>query len=168
VDSCDFPCDTDFDVYRTRQSVNAMDEAADSKNGLTRILSRRRRHRKDRGSSSNSIVSTGTESDGHRGVRDAIEGAIEKLKTTPTDEHHADSKGLKKLMHRRRTKHEREEEERARIAAAARGRSIAERGTLENESIASVDESEGLAVDSSRNWSGDGSSLLTYESESES
>lgn len=149
-----------------------MDEATDSKNGLSRILSRRRRHKKDRGSSSNSIVSTGTESDGHRGVREAIEGAIEKLKTTPTNEH-ADGKGLKKLMHkgmgshRRRTKHEREEEERARIAAAARGRSIAERGTLENESSASVNESEGLGVNS-RNWSGDGSSLLTYDSEPDS
>jgi len=150
-----------------------MDEASESKNGLSRILSRRRQQRKDRDSSSNSIVSTGTESDGHRGVREAIEGAIEKLKTSPTDEH-SDVNGLKKLMHkgishRRRTKHEREEEERASKAAAARGRSIAERGTLENESsIAESDivGSEELAVN--RSWSGDGSSLLTYDSEPES
>jgi hypothetical protein len=145
-----------------------MEEAAESKNGLSRILSRRRRHRKDRDSSSNSIVSTGTESDGHHGVRDAIEGAIEKLKATPTDERQ-DAHGLKKLVskgmgsHRRRTKLEREEEEHAR-RAASRGRSVAERGTLENES--STNEGGALAVN--RSWSGDGSSLLTYDSEPDS
>lgn len=150
-----------------------MDEASESKNGLSRILSRRRRHRKDRDSSSNSIISTGTESDGHRGTREAIEGAIERLKASSTDDH--DGKGLKKLMHRRRSRHEREEEERARLEAAARGRDIAERGTLENESSANeygIDgegegEGENLAIND-RSWSGDGSSLLTYDSEPES
>ena len=138
-----------------------MEEASASKNGLSRILSRRQRHRKDRDSSPNSIVSTGTESDGHRGVRDAIEGAIEKLKSSPTDER-GDAIGLKKLVHkgieshRLRSKLEREEERVER--AAARGRSIAERGTLENES-SSLNESGELAVHGS--WSGDGSSLAS-------
>ena len=146
-----------------------MEEGSESKNGLSRILSRRRRHRKDQDSSSNSIVSTGTESDGHRGVRDAIEGAIEKLKSSPTDER-GEANGLKKLVHkgmgsrRRQSKLEREEEERVK-RAAARGRSVAERGTLENES-SSLNENGGLAVNHS--WSGDGSSLLTYDSDPDS
>ena len=114
-------------------------------------------------------MSTGTESDGHHGVRDAIEGAIEKLKSSPTDER-GEVNGLKKLVHkgmgsrRRRSKLEREEEERVKMAAA-RGRSVAERGTLENES-SSLNENGGLAVN--RSWSGDGSSLLTYDSDPDS
>jgi hypothetical protein len=144
-----------------------MEEASEvsSKNGLTRILSKtRRRQKKDRDSSSNSIISTGTESDGHRGVRVAIEGAIEKLKNSPAPDEHGDANGFKKLVHRgigshrRRSRVEREEEERVK-EEAARGRTVAERGTLENES-------SGLVFNKS--WSGDGSSLLTYDSEPDS
>lgn len=150
-----------------------MEDPSDSRNGLSRILSRtRRRHRKDADSSSNSVVSTGTaESDGHRGVRDAIEGAIDRLKATPDVDEHSDSRGLKKLAHkgigsrRRRTKLEEEEEEedRAQRQAAARGKSIAERGTLENEGSVDDGSSNGLTIN--HTWSGDGSSLLTYDSE---
>jgi hypothetical protein len=148
-----------------------MEDASESRNGLSRVLSRtRRRHRKNADSSSNSVVSTGTvESDGHRGVRDAIEGAIERLKAAPGVDEHSDSHGLKKLAHkgigsrRRRTKLEEEEEERAQRQAAARGKSIAERGTLENEGSVDNGSSSGLAVN--HTWSGDGSSLLTYDSE---
>jgi hypothetical protein len=144
-----------------------MEEASEvsSKNGLTRILSKtHRRQKKDRDSSSNSIISTGTESDGHRGVRVAIEGAIEKLKNSPAPDEHGDANGFKKLVHRgigshrRRSRVEREEEERMK-EEAARGRTVAERGTLENES-------SGLVFNKS--WSGDGSSLLTYDSEPDS
>ena len=143
-----------------------MEEASEvsSKNGLTRILSKTRRRQKDRDSSSNSIISTGTESDGHRGVRVAIEGAIEKLKNSPAPDEHGDANGFKKLVHRgigshrRRSRVEREEEERVK-EEAARGRTVAERGTLENES-------SGLVFNKS--WSGDGSSLLTYDSEPDS
>jgi hypothetical protein len=144
-----------------------MEEASEvsSKNGLTRILSKtHRRQKKDRDSSSNSIISTGTESDGHRGVRVAIEGAIEKLKNSPAPDEHGDANGFKKLVHRgigshrRRSRVEREEEERVK-EEAARGRTVAERGTLENES-------SGLVFNKS--WSGDGSSLLTYDSEPDS
>jgi hypothetical protein len=145
-----------------------MEEASEvsSKNGLSRILSKnRRRQKKDRDSSSNSIISTGTESDGHRGVRVAIEGAIEKLKNSPAPDEHGDANGFKKLVHkgmvshrRRRSKVEREEEERLK-EEAARGRTVADRGTLENES-------SGLVLNKS--WSGDGSSLLTYDSEPDS
>lgn len=145
-----------------------MEEASDTKNGLSHILSRRRRQKKDRDSSSNSIVSTGTESDGHRGVRDAIEGAIEKLKS---DEHgEGTGNGLKKLMHkgmgshRRRTRLEKEEDERDR-RAAARGRNVAERGTLENESSSDLGRLDSERLAASRSWSGDGSSMLTYDSE---
>jgi hypothetical protein len=144
-----------------------MEEASEvsSKNGLTRILSKtHRQQKKDRDSSSNSIISTGTESDGHRGVRVAIEGAIEKLKNSPAPDEHGDANGFKKLVHRgigshrRRSRVEREEEERVK-EEAARGRTVAERGTLENES-------SGLVFNKS--WSGDGSSLLTYDSEPDS
>lgn len=143
-----------------------MDEASESssKNSLSRILTTRRRHKKDRDSSSNSIISTGTESDDHRSAREAIEGAIEKLKGSPAVDEPTDANGLKRLVHkgigsrRRRSRLEKEEEERV-LLEAARGKSVAERGTLENDSAA------GLSI--SRSGSGDGSSLLTYDSETE-
>lgn len=148
-----------------------MEEASEPRNGLSRILSRsRRRHRKDAGSSSNSIVSTGTtESEGHRGVRDAIEGAIEKLRTTPGVDDQDDGRGLRKMVHRgmgsrrRRTKLGEDDDEHAQSLAAARGKNIAERGTLENEGSVDNGSNSGLAVNHS--WSEDGSSLLTYDSE---
>jgi hypothetical protein len=130
------------------------------------MLSRSRRHRKNRISASDSLLSTGTESDGRHGVRDSIEGAIERLKShshTNLDDDEAGNGG-KQHGHRglrgrrRRRKHEKEEEART-SAEAARGRSIAERGTLED---------NGSKISVTRSWSGDGSSLLTYDSETES
>ena len=73
------------------------------------------------------------------------------------------SNGIKKLVpkalgsKRRRKKQEKEEEERA-SEEAARGRSVAERGTLENDAGSFED----------RNRSRDGSSLITYDSDIES
>ena len=89
-----------------------------------------------------------------------MESVIEKTKGIDED---GESNGLKKLVPkglgstRRRKKQEREDEQRA-SEEAARGRSIAERGTLENDAGSFIE----------RNRSRDGSSLITYDSDTES
>ena len=146
-------------------STVKMDEPSESptRNSLTNILSKTRRRRpKNQDSAAESIASTGTESDSH-GIRESLENAIEKLKAHNGIDEDREAHGIKKLAargigsKRRRKKQEQEDEERA-SEEAARGRTVAERGTLENDSRRSF----------SRNWSGDGSSLLTYDSETES
>lgn len=122
------------------------------------MWSKTRKDKKTRDSASNSLKSTDSE---HRlSVRGSLESAIDKIKGEDED---GDSNGLKKLVpkglgsKRRRKKQEREEEQRA-SEEAARGRSVAERGTLENDA-GSFEE---------RNRSRDGSSLITYDSDTES
>ena len=91
-----------------------------------------------------------------------MESAIDKIKVT--EEEDGDSNGLMKLVpkglgsKRRRKKQEKEDEQRA-SEEAARGRSVAERGTLENDA---------RSFEDSRNRSRDGSSLITYDSDIES
>ena len=127
-----------------------------TRNGLVHIFSKtRNRDRKRRDSASNSIKSTGTESDGLHGVRRSVEDAIDKIKGNHGSDDEGDSgiKKLKRIASRRRRKQEREEEQRA-SEEAERGRTVAERGTLENNvpSFKRID-------------SGDGSSLITYDSD---
>ena len=130
-----------------------------SRNGLSHIWSKtRNRDKKNRDSASNSVKST--DSENRLSVRESLESAIDKIKG---DDEDGDSNGFKKLVpkglgsKRRRKKQEQEEEQRA-TEEAARGRSIAERGTLENDA-GSFEE---------RNRSRDGSSLITYDSDTES
>jgi hypothetical protein len=129
-----------------------------SRNGLSHIWSKTRKSRKNGDSASDSIKST--DSDNHLSVRESIESAIDKTKG---EDEGGDSNGLKKLVpksigsKRRRKRQEKEEEQRA-SEEAARGRSVAERGTLENDA-GSFEE---------RNRSRDGSSLITYDSDTES
>lgn len=141
-------------------------EASPSRgHGLSHILSKgRNRSSKTSTSASNSIIST--ESDQHHGMRASIEGAIEKLKGHEQAGHHddendEDTNKLEKLLpkaiktKRRKKRQEKEDEDRA-SEEAARGRSIAERGTLENDNV------------SHSTIEGDGSSLITYDSDEES
>jgi hypothetical protein len=130
-----------------------------SRNGLSHIFSKtRNRDKKNRDSASNSLKST--DSENHLSNRGSVESVIEKIKGTDED---GDSNGLKKLVPkglgsaRRRKKQEREDEQRA-SEEAARGRSVAERGTLENDAGSFIE----------RNRSRDGSSLITYDSDTES
>ena len=130
-----------------------------SRNGLSHIWSKtRNRDKKNRDSASNSVKSTDSET--HLGVRGSVESAIDKIKGAEED---GDSNGIKKFVpkslgsKRRRKKQEKEDEERA-SEEVARGRSVAERGTLENDS-GSFEE---------RNQSRDGSSLITDDSDTES
>lgn len=99
-------------------------------------------------------------------MKASIEGAIEKLKGHEiAQDHNADDDGdsnkLERLLpkaiqtKRRKKRQEKEEEERA-SEEAARGRSIAERGTLENDYA------------SRSTLEGDASSLITYDSDGES
>lgn len=98
-------------------------------------------------------------SDDGNGLRASVEDAIDKIK--PSTEDDGESNGIKKLVpkgigsKRRRKKQEQEEEQRA-SEEAARGRSVADRGTLQNDD------------GSNTNGSADGSSLITYDSEPES
>ena len=130
-----------------------------SRNGLAHIWSKTRKDKKNRDSASNSLKSG--ESENHLSVRGSVESAIDKIKSTDED---GDFNGLKKLVpkslgsKRRRKKQEKEDEQRA-SEEVARGRSVAERGTLENDAGSFEDE---------RNRSRDGSSLITYDSDTES
>lgn len=123
------------------------------------------RSKKKRDSASNSIKSTTTtESDSVHGVLDSLKSKLHIDHSSDHIDGNSDPNGLKKLVpttigsKRRRRKQEAEEEERIR-EEAARGRDIADRGTLENDSRNPLPRS-----DSGHS----GSSLITYESDIES
>lgn len=129
-------------------------------NGLSGVLSKARRGRNKKTADTSSLVSNG--SDGSHGIREKREGAIDKLRSQDGSEDDDDESGrLSKLIPkgigsmRRRKKEEKESEIRA-SEEAARGRSVAERGTLENDNRGYPTTADG-----------DGSSLITYESENE-
>lgn len=130
-----------------------------SRNGLSHIWSKTRKEKKGRDSASNSLKST--DSENHLSLRESVGSTIDKI-NGGTDED-GDTNALKKLVtkgitsKRRREKQEQEDAQRA-SEEAARGRSIAERGTLENDA--------GILED--RNRSRDGSSIITYDSDTES
>jgi hypothetical protein len=132
-----------------------MSERSVSPSKVTKILAKTRsRNRKNGDSATNSLHSENN--DGH-GLRAKLESTIEKLK----GDHESDEEGhggIKKLVpkalisRRRRKQQEDEARENEEAAAeAARGRSVAERGTLRNDSF------------TPSNGSADTSSLLTYE-----
>jgi hypothetical protein len=134
-------------------------ESPTRSNSISTILSKTRLSKKSKGSASNSTKSS--ESDGNGGVRASLEGAMEKLKGRGGIGEDGDSNGLNILLpktivsKRRRKKQEKEEEELA-SEEAARGRNVAERGTLQNDARSFVNGSE------------DNSSLMTYDSDTES
>jgi hypothetical protein len=139
-----------------------MTERSDSptRNGLAQIFSKaRNRDKRGKDSAGNSIKST----DDGSGLRGSVEDTVEKMKgsTGTSTEDDGESNGIKKLVpmaigSKRRKKKEREEEEQRASAEVARGRSVANRGTLRNDAGSPVNES------------GDGSSLITYDSDTES
>ncbi|KAH7317936.1 hypothetical protein BKA65DRAFT_410242 [Rhexocercosporidium sp. MPI-PUGE-AT-0058] len=130
------------------------------RNGLAQLFSKTRRDKKERDSAGNSIKSSNSES---RGVRSSLEDTIDKLKGHEVMEEDSDTSGIKKLAKglgtskRRRKKKEEEQQASEEIA---RGRTVADRGTLDDNADISpyADDEAG----------GDGSSLITYDSESES
>jgi hypothetical protein len=145
-----------------------MTERSDSptRNGLAQIFSKtRNRDKKGRDSAGNSIKST----DDSLGLRGSVEDAIEKMRGSTSTEDDGESNGIKKLVpkgigskrrqkkkEKEKEKEEEEEEQRA-SEEAARGRSVADRGTLRNDGSSPP-----------VNGSGDGSSLITYDSDTES
>ena len=132
----------------------------DSPTRLTQIFSKGRVKTK-RESAGDSIksTSTGTESDGHHGVLDTLKSKMHvghsKEEQDGDNEHTSRKKLVPTIIgSKRRRRKQEEEEEQQMKEEAARGRSIAERGTLENESRNPLP----------RNDSGNsGSSLITYE-----
>jgi hypothetical protein len=129
-------------------------------NGLTQVLSKARRGRNKNNADTISVVSNG--SDGSHGRRGKLEGAMDRQKNGEgSDDDDGDQGGLKKLLpkaivsKKRRKKEEKDSEIRA-TEEVGRGRSVAERCTLENDSAGN-----------SMTADGDGSSLITYESENE-
>ena len=156
--------------------MSAIEASPSRGHGLTHILSKgRSRSSKASTSASNSIIST--ESDQNHGMRASIESAIDKLKSHessehPENDHDEGSNKLEKLLPKsiktkqRKKRREKADEERA-SEEAARGRSIAERGTLENDdSNPNKHSNHTLAATSTVD--GDGSSLITYDSDEES
>lgn len=123
------------------------DDSPARNNGFAQILSKARRGHNKKPGDSHSFVSDS--SDGLSALKSSIEGAIERLKSHDDDSDEVG--GLSKLLgnRTRRKKQEQAAEE------AARGRTIADRGTLDNKGDSTI------VVD-------DASSQLTYESEDES
>ncbi|KAG4033177.1 hypothetical protein MFRU_005g01910 [Monilinia fructicola] len=129
-------------------------------NGITAIFSKSRNGKRHRNSTSHSVRSGGSEAS--HGFRASLEGAIDKLKRDSDSETESHgSNGLKRFVPKgfesKKKRLQREEEERRLEEEVARGRDVAERGTLENESRNPIN----------RNLSA-GSSLLTYDSENDS
>lgn len=105
-----------------------------------------------------------------RGVRASIEGALDKLRShgsssqsTEDDPEGHERRRLEKLLpkrvvSKRRRKKQREQEEQQAKEEAARGRNIAERGTLE---------ADGSSPSLTSKNNTENSSLLTYESDDE-
>jgi hypothetical protein len=124
-------------------------------------LSTARRGRHKKTTDTNSVISSNGSDAGH-GLRGKLEGVIDKLKHQDgSDDGDGDGGGLSKLIpkgitsKRRRKREEKDAEVRA-SQEVARGRSIADRGTLEN-----GDGSKSITPD------GDRSSFITYESDNE-
>ena len=141
-----------------------MDESSSpTRNGLTTIFSKGRRDKKNRGSANNSLRSVsstggaGTDSDSHRGLRGSVDSVVDKL--SHHDDDTSDPNGIKRLIPKlgakRRQKKQEQEEEQLALEEAARGRSVADRGTLENESRTPM----------YHNDTNDNESPLMYESE---
>ncbi len=126
------------------------------------MWSKTRRDKKGKDSAGNSVKSSNSES---RGFHSSLEDGIDKLKGHEAADEDDDPSGIKKLVpkalgsKRRKKKLEKEEEQRA-SEEAARGRAVADRGTLEND----VD----TTPYGDNSTGGDGSSLITNDSETES
>ena len=136
-----------------------MSERSQSPSRITKILSKTRvRDKKSRDSATNSLRSEA--SDG-LGGRASLDSAIDKLREGAGSDDEEHPGGIKKLVPKglvsKRKRRKQEEESRAsEEAEAARGRSVAERGTLRNDSGSSLN-----------NGTPDGNSLLSYDSEIE-
>ena len=123
------------------------------RNGLANLFNKTRNRDKRRDSAGNSVKSSDD------GLRASVEDVMDKLKGHTTTEDDGESNGIKKLVpkaigaKRRRARKEKEEEEQ-KAEEAARGRSVADRGTLHDGA-------------SPVNGSGDGSSLITLDDETE-
>ncbi|KAI9731122.1 MAG: hypothetical protein M1818_007980 [Claussenomyces sp. TS43310] len=136
-----------------------MSSTGESSSGLSHVLSKNSRRSTNRKAQDRFSIAS-TESEDRHGIRASIEGAVDKLKHRDGADKVEDSSGLSKLMpnaiksKRRRKKQEKEDEARA-SEEAARGRAVAERGRLDN------DDANSVKAD-------DASSLITYESETES
>ena len=129
------------------------------RNGLVQLFSKTRRDKKSKDSASNSVKSSNSES---RAVRSSLEDTIDKLKGHDVTEEDGDSSGIKKLakgLGSKRRRKRREEEQQA-SEEIARGREVADRGTLGDDVDTSPYADNGAG--------GDGSSLITYDSETES
>ncbi|KAH8601616.1 hypothetical protein B0O99DRAFT_607019 [Bisporella sp. PMI_857] len=118
------------------------DSQSPARNGLTTIFSKNRRDKKQRESATNSLRSasstvgtgTSTDSDSH-GIRASLDSITDRVKGP--DDDNDETSGLKKLIPKigtkRRQKKQQQEDEQRELEEAARGRSVADRGTLESE-----------------------------------
>lgn len=136
-----------------------------SSSGLSHILSKTsRRSKKDSPSASATPSLASTDSDSQNGNRATLQPSLDKLKgPVETVEDMESTNGLGKLLakgigNKRRKKKQQQEEEQRASEEAARGRSVADRGTLENE----------LQRESHGSGDADNNSVITYESETES
>ena len=147
-----------------------------ARNGLTTIFSKSRRDKKNRSSASNSLrsaastVGTGTDSDSHA-FGGALGSAIDQSKGYDDDAPTAgsDGSGLKKLipkLGKRRQRKQEQEEEQLALEEAERGRTVADRGTLANESRSRSRSRRRSPLP--RTYFADAASPLMYDSEPDS
>jgi hypothetical protein len=127
--------------------------------GLKQVLTKARRKRGKKTDDTPSIASEGSDS---HGLPALISRELDKLKSDGGDDEAGGISGLSKILpvaikSKRRAKILQKEAEERESEEAARGRSVAERGTLVNDD----------GGDSTSMREGDRSSLITYESETE-
>jgi hypothetical protein len=120
-----------------------------ARSGFGKIFSKSSREKKNRDSAENSLKSNDSD---NQGLRASLEDAIE-------DEVNV----IKKLVPTIGSKRRRRQQDELRASEeAARGRSVSERGTLENDTGNAVGDHSGGG------GGGDDSNLITYESDVES
>ncbi|RFU34447.1 hypothetical protein B7463_g1880, partial [Scytalidium lignicola] len=134
-------------------------ESPSSGGGLSHLLSKTRSLGRKSGNSSQISIErvSSSASSEHSAIRESIESAYDKLNGHSHDDGTGEHNGLKKLMSRSLTSRRRQKrEEELRISQeVARGRSVAERGTLENDD------------DRVLKGTGDDSSVYTDDSDTE-
>lgn len=133
-----------------------------ARNGLTQIFSKSRRDKRSKDSSTTSLNSNHS-----GGLQSSLEDTIDKLKGHDASDEDEEVSGIKKLVpkvlgsKRRRKKQEKEEEQQA-SEEIARGRTVADRGTLGDNPEPS------LSPYARSTGDGDSSSLITVDSDNES
>jgi hypothetical protein len=118
--------------------------ASQASSTISRVINKTKRRRRGKDSATNSIISNESDDiEGRRGLRDSLDSAIDKVKTLKPDEDHPRrEKLLSSLIPDRKKNDAQIEDNRLSMDQASdRGRSISEKGTIEND-LSALDKSD--------------------------